>query len=370
MKSWMTPQERLSILIIFLSFLIVLGLLIPMGTAAELKKVTLILGIREVLPSGSVYSSIPKHLGYWKQEGLDVTVQPTGGSTEALQALVAGNAQFGQVSPPPHMALMTKEPNIKVKAFYGHIVHFHQFPMVLKDSPIQKMSDLKGKAIGVGSLASSAVGYMKALVAEAGLDPNKDVTFLPVGMGAQAAMALKMGKVEAISLVDGAYPMIEAAGVPIRQIEPSLLETKLGAAANFVSMESYLKENRRDAVGFARGVAKATLFAETNPEAAIKIHWKIYPESKPTGMDEKTALAQELKVLRARLQTLRVDNKRIPKWGIILPEEMEANQNAFLVAGIIKSKLNPSVYYTMELLDEINNFDSKTIIEEARKWKE
>jgi len=75
--------------------------------------------------------------------------------------------------------------------------------MVLKESPIRKDVDLKGKAIGVGSLASSAVGYMKALVAEAGLDPNKDVTFLPVGMGAQAAMALKMGKVDLISLVDG-----------------------------------------------------------------------------------------------------------------------------------------------------------------------
>jgi NitT/TauT family transport system substrate-binding protein len=36
----------------------------------------------------------------------------------------------------------------------------------------------------------------------------------------------------------------------------------------------------------ARGAAKATLYAQTNPDCARQIHWKNFPSTKPTGADE------------------------------------------------------------------------------------
>lgn len=341
---------------------------VQMIFGAEVKNITLVLGGRQILPSAAPYTSLAKQ--YWEQEGLKVDILALGGSTEAIQALVMGKAQFGFLAPPPQMAVMTLERNVSVKAFYCNVVNFIAYTMVLEKSPIRRVADLKGKAIGVMAMSSSAIGYTKALAKEAGLDPNKDISFFPIGMGAQAATALTSKKVDAIAIFDGAYASIEQLGIKLRRLESLPLENKLGAAVNFVAMEDYLKKHRNEAIGLGRGIAKGTLFAITNPVATIKIHWKAFPESKPTGIDEKTAFAREEAVLQARLKNVRVDSKPVPLWGAILFEEMAANQEAFFLAGDLKSKRDPWDYFTMELLAEINNFDSRAIINEARDWKE
>ena len=46
---------------------------------------------------------------------------------------------------------------------------------------ITKVTDLKGKTLAVaGGVASVFYGAMKRVIADGGLDPDKDVTFLPV----------------------------------------------------------------------------------------------------------------------------------------------------------------------------------------------
>jgi NitT/TauT family transport system substrate-binding protein len=37
------------------------------------------------------------------------------------------------------------------------------------------------------------------------------------------------------------------------------------------------------------------IFAMANPEAAVRILWEIFPQTKPTGIDEVTALTNEVK---------------------------------------------------------------------------
>ena len=57
-------------------------------------------------------------------------------------------------------------------------------------------------------------------------------------------------------------------------------------------------------MALARGYAKGTVFAIANPEAAIRILWEIYPQTKSTGKDEATALRDDLITLEARAQKL------------------------------------------------------------------
>ena len=57
-----------------------------------------------------------------------------------------------------------------------------------------------------------------------------------------------------------------------------------------VAREEFLQANPDALAGLGRAVAKATVFAMENPEAAARIHWKIYPDAKPKGVDDAQAL--------------------------------------------------------------------------------
>src|SRR5687767_8095280 len=47
------------------------------------------------------HSSVPLALGYWKEAGLDVDVQPTSGSTTAVQLVIACTANFTMATVEP-----------------------------------------------------------------------------------------------------------------------------------------------------------------------------------------------------------------------------------------------------------------------------
>ena len=63
------------------------------------------------------------------------------------------------------------------------------------------------------------------------------------------------------------------------------------------------------------------MFAITNPEAAIRILWEVFPQTKATGKDEATALRDDIKTLEARIKNWKLEAGGVTKWG----ENSEAN---------------------------------------------
>jgi NitT/TauT family transport system substrate-binding protein len=49
--------------------------------------------------------------------------------------------------------------------------------------------------------------------------------------------------------------------------------------------------------GLLKGIAKGIIFAKANPEAAIQIHWQVFPESKSTEMTEADVLTEAALIL-------------------------------------------------------------------------
>ena len=96
-----------------------------------------------------------------------------------MQQLAAGNLQI--VSLGPEEIVIGREKGVKIKGFYVQARETIYRLVVPADSPLQKVADLKGKTIGVPSLASGSVPFAKALVASVGIDPEKDVKILAVG---------------------------------------------------------------------------------------------------------------------------------------------------------------------------------------------
>ena len=62
-----------------------------------LKKVRIALGTTN-MNVGYPWLTLPLSLDYWKQEGYDVEVLPVGASLQALQQMVAGNAELAQLN--------------------------------------------------------------------------------------------------------------------------------------------------------------------------------------------------------------------------------------------------------------------------------
>jgi ABC-type nitrate/sulfonate/bicarbonate transport system substrate-binding protein len=66
---------------------------------------------------------------------------------------------------------------------------------VVDNSPIKSIADLKGKTIGINALNSSTQLWAKVLLDRAGLNPDRDVTFLVMNFAVQPE-ALRSGKVD------------------------------------------------------------------------------------------------------------------------------------------------------------------------------
>ena len=87
---------------VFLGFIAALvgaiGLASPaMAQGKPLQKVRIV-AATGVLDVTYPTMTLPITLGYWKQEGYDVETQAAGGSLQATQQLVGGNAEFAAAS--------------------------------------------------------------------------------------------------------------------------------------------------------------------------------------------------------------------------------------------------------------------------------
>ena len=242
-----------------------------------------------------------------------------------------------------------------------------QWHKVPADSAIQSPAELRGKSIGVTSLASAGVVVARAQRASAGLDPAKDVQIVVAGEGAQTAAMVRNKQVEALSQFDTQYAMVENSGVKMRYLDRRDIEKFPGNG--FLASEETLRTRRKELVGMARAYAKGTVFTIANPEAAVRIVYELFPQTKPTGKDEATAIRDDVRVLQARIVNWKLDKAGVTRWG----ENSETNYAAYaeflLKWGVIKEKVAAKDLITNELIGAINNFDPAKIAAEARAYK-
>jgi NitT/TauT family transport system substrate-binding protein len=161
--------------------------------------------------------------------------------------------------------------------------------------------------------------------------------------------------------------MTNNAGAKVRLLDSP--EIRKFPSNGFVALEEFLANNRKQAVALARGYAKGQVFAIANPEAAIRILWEVFPQTRATGKDEATALRDDLITLDARAKNWRYEPVGGKRWG----DNVEANYQAYLdwllVQGIIKTKTDAKEVVTNDLLDEVDNFDPAALAAEAKAYK-
>ena len=191
---------------------------------------------------------------------------------------------------------------------------------VPEGSPVQSFKDLKGKKIGVTSMASAGVIVARALATTNGMDPDRDITIVVAGEAAQTAALLRSNQVDALSQFDTQYALAENAGAKLRMLEDRAIAKF--PSNGLIALDETLKNNRAQAVALGQGYAKGTLFAITNPEAALRIIYEVFPQVRGTGRDEATALRDDTKTLEARIRELEARGRRGDEVGRELGSEL------------------------------------------------
>jgi NitT/TauT family transport system substrate-binding protein len=332
-------------------------------TQAQISKVRVGFSARTI-SAGAAPFAIATRMGWFKEEGVEVTVVPLAGSQATVQNVASRELPFALADVPALAAARTQ--GLKAKIYYTAYQGNHFRLAVPAESSISKISDLKGKTIGVISMGSGVL-FAKAAVGMAGLDPERDIKIVVAGEGAQTAAMVRSKQVDALSQFDTQYAMVENAGIKLRLLDAGEIDHYPGSG--LLALEETLRTHRKEAVAVARGYAKGTIFAMNNPEAAVRILYEVFPQSKPTGKDEATAIRDDIHVLRARIANWRLENAGVERWGESSEARCTQYLDFLLKWGVIKQKVAAQDLITNELIDEINAFDSGKVLADEKAYK-
>ena len=155
--------------------------------------------------------TVAEQLGYFKAEGLDVTIVDFAGGSKALQAVIGGSADVVSGAFEHTINMQFKGQFLRAFVLQGLAPQ-----IVLGVNPktlphFKTMADLKGKKIGVTAPGSSTNVMVNFVLAKAGLKPS-DVSIVGVGAGNGAVAAMRSGQIDAISNLDPVITLLQRSG--------------------------------------------------------------------------------------------------------------------------------------------------------------
>lgn len=305
-----------------------------------------------------------KELGFYKDEGLDVDIVSFNGTGTLLPQMTSKRVHIGY--PNPDVLIVSRQPGkdpIPLKFFYNATRESAWEFAVLNDSPIKALKDLNGKKLGVGALTFGNIPITKAMFKELGVN----VELVPVGVGAPAFLALRDKKVDGLNLFDSMHAILETQGTVIRRLDMPQKYKDL-FSNGFVAHEDTIRDNPKMLAGFGRAVAKATVFCEANPAACVKAFWAQYPNQKPTGVDEATAIQNGMKIMRSRSDKyLEFEDPKNRRWGEFTLKSWKDFATALYEGGQLTTKDVPvETCFTNALVPEFMKFDAAAIVARAK----
>jgi NitT/TauT family transport system substrate-binding protein len=235
--------------------------------------------IRVGKAQGSAWTFLPLDIGVeqglFARQGLEIESADLGGDARVQQALAAGSIDFGLGSG-PGMAFAAKgAPAMAVAAFAGPPRNISA--IVLHDSPIQTVADLKGKRIAVSTAGSLSDWLAKQLAIQEGWGQD-GIHAVPLGAIPTSIAALKTRQVDAVVLATEAGFRLE------EQKEGRVLATLDRYAPHFIThvvfaQKSLIASNPGLVARFLQGFFAAIAFVKTHKDETSKVAERVLQHS-------------------------------------------------------------------------------------------
>ncbi len=131
--------------------------------------------------------------GLFLKNGLDVELQLISSSAAAVAALVSGKADFTQAGGSEAISASVGGADLVVVALtsptYSYILE--------AAADIKTPADLKGKKVGISTAGSSSDVAVRVALKKIGIDPDKDVSIVPIGGVPERTAAMQSGAIQA-----------------------------------------------------------------------------------------------------------------------------------------------------------------------------
>ncbi|GAA1866637.1 ABC transporter substrate-binding protein [Pseudonocardia ailaonensis] len=335
--------------------------------AGGTKKITVAIAAAVLGPKEEVaVISVGKQMGYYAQEGIDVETINADGSVAAVQAVASGSADITPGDTGSLLAGVQK--NVPITVIGGLVQNWPWQIATLPTSTIKSAADLKGKKVGVISLASGSAPFARAVIRSGGLEPDRDVELIPVGVGAQAAAAINSGAVDALALYGQAYTVLELSGTKLAYI-PNTDQFQGIRSLSFAAASSKLTADKDLYGKFLRASYKALLFSAANPKAAMTMGYQVYPQIL-AGQTADQRITNDTASLTAWIKSATPATGQPAdwkNWGAISDADWAKTQTYTQGAGQITAPIALNKVWDPSLLTEANNFDSAAVLAQAAK---
>ncbi|UJX44952.1 ABC transporter substrate-binding protein [Xanthobacter sp. YC-JY1] len=219
-------------------------------------------------PSAPYFVALDK--GYYKAEGLNVTIDSGPGSVAGIARVAAGTYPIGFFDINSLMKFRDQNPDKKVVAVQM-VYDEPPFAIVsLKKTGITKPKDLEGKILGAPA-PDGAFAQWKAFVKENGIDAEK-VKIENIGFPVREPM-LADGKVDAITGFSfSSFFNLRQKGVPADDIAVMLMSKHgLVLYGNAIMVNpDFAKAHPEVVKGFVKATIKGIIDTAKDPKSAIK----------------------------------------------------------------------------------------------------
>ncbi len=179
---------------------------------------------------------VGKEGGYYDKYGLDVDLFFQGASSEIIQAMLAGDANFAGIAGPAIISNVVGGGDVVQAAA---LVKTFTIPLYSQPS-IKTLADLKGKKVGVSRFGAVTHITAMSVLEKAGI--AKDVTIVQTGGISESAAALSSGAIAAATVLPPQSLMLKEKGFrelvglkELKQLNIPFVENGLAVRRSFAS---------------------------------------------------------------------------------------------------------------------------------------
>lgn len=240
--------------------------------------ITAIAGSTLLLPLG-------RESGLFAKYGLDVDIITMAGSSLAVQAMLAGDLPLSAVSSAAVVEADLAGAQIDIIA--GVVNRANN--MVMATPEIATMADFRGRRVGVPRLGDSNDFLVRYALRQAGLEPDRDVSILQIGLNSEMLTAMQNGAIEGGAMSSpttirarrlGYRQVLDlgAMGIPYQHTTVNVVRSYLQAQPDVVRrfLKAYIETIYLFKADKAFTKKVLSDFAKTDDEEVLEETWELY----------------------------------------------------------------------------------------------
>ncbi|NRD79454.1 ABC transporter substrate-binding protein [Bacillus sp. BRMEA1] len=257
-------------------------------SSGKLQKITIMLDWYPNAVHSFLYTAQEK--GYFKKQGLDVTIQMPADTSDPLKLVAAGKIDMA-FSYQPEL-LIARGENIPVRSFAAIVRHPLNQLMVPTDSAIHSPKDLAGKTVGYPSMDLDE-DIIHTMVKTDGGDPSK-VKMVDVGWDLIPAMATKKTNGLIGGYINHEKLLLDKEGHPMRTFNPADYGVPNYYELVLVGSDQELKTKPEVFKKFMTAIREGQKYVTAHPTEGLTILMNHEDKSSPLQKDVETKSLQIL----------------------------------------------------------------------------